>query len=452
MRDESKENGSDVVSGCELTPSRRRQLSWNGWLKAILFAGAAAALASPSLAFQNEAVPGEARRAVLVDGQQLDLQIVEQTGQGDWLFLRDGQRMTVRRGDLVKWGDFHDRSQRMWVLLCDGSLLVADLLSINSQDVVLAGRLWSETRIPRQAVRAFVFRPVVDTLERDQLYFRAVSEHRQEDHLLLENGDELRGALPAEVKPEPGAFHPEKIRWLVPGTEQSVEMPLERVSAILLATRQPAPDHSEQATWVGLSDGSRVLAREIARTERSLQFVLLSGVSLATDNHATPAGEPFDAVTMLQPLSASVTYLSDLDPLGYKHIAFLSMPWPYGDDRTAAGGQLRYQGQVCSKGVGMHSSSRLAYSLAGQYHWFQAELALDERAGHEGSVVYRVYLQDRSGQWNQAHESAVVRGSEELVSVRVDVQGAAALALIVDFADRADQWDHANWLNARLIR
>ena len=77
-------------------------------------------------------------------------------------------------------------------------------------------------------------------------------------------------------------------------------------------------------------------------------------------------------------------------------------------------------------------------------------MAVDQRAGRSGSVEFRVYLQDSNGQWSRAYESDVVRGGDPLVPMRVNVRGAHGVALIVDFADRADEWDHANWLNARL--
>jgi hypothetical protein len=99
----------------------------------------------------------------------------------------------------------------------------------------------------------------------------------------------------------------------------------------------------------------------------------------------------------------------------------------------------------------MHSRSRLVYDLKERFAWLQAELAVDHRAGHSGSIVFRVFTQDESGNWTSAYESEVVRGGQPAVPMRVNVQGAIRLALIVDFADRADQWDHANWLNARLL-
>ena len=66
--------------------------------------------------------------------------------------------------------------------------------------------------------------------------------------------------------------------------------------------------------------------------------------------------------------------------------------------------------------------------------------------------MFRVYVQDVNGDWQKAYESGIVRGGDDLVPVRVDLAGAPRLALLVDFADRGDQWDHALWLDARLVK
>jgi hypothetical protein len=36
--------------------------------------------------------------------------------------------------------------------------------------------------------------------------------------------------------------------------------------------------------------------------------------------------------------------------------------------------------------------------------------------------------------------------------ISVDVRGGKRLSLIVDFAERGDELDHADWLNARLVQ
>lgn len=94
----------------------------------------------------------------------------------------------------------------------------------------------------------------------------------------------------------------------------------------------------------------------------------------------------------------------------------------------------------------MHSTSRLTFRLEKAYRRFQAELAIDDQTQLSGSVVFRVLAGQR-----EIYQSGVVRGGDPPLPVSVDVAGVDQLSLIVDYADRADELDHADWLNARLI-
>ena len=159
----------------------------------------------------------------------------------------------------------------------------------------------------------------------------------------------------------------------------------------------------------------------------------------------------WDHVVAAQFAGPKVRYLSDLPDIGYKHIPFLSTVVPYGRDQNVLGGQLRTSDQIFSKGLGMHTTSRVAYQLDDSDKNFEAELALDAQAGERGSVIYRVFLNDGSA-WTLAYESSIVRGGEAPVAISVALNGARQLALIVDYADRADELDYANWLDARIVR
>ena len=55
-------------------------------------------------------------------------------------------------------------------------------------------------------------------------------------------------------------------------------------------------------------------------------------------------------------------------------------------------------------------------------------------------------------EWTTAYESPIIRGGEPPTPISLDLKGASRLALIVEFADRGDELDHANWLNARLLK
>lgn len=108
--------------------------------------------------------------------------------------------------------------------------------------------------------------------------------------------------------------------------------------------------------------------------------------------------------------------------------------------------------QVFSKGLGMFPALCLAYSLDGQYRRLQGSLAIDARAHLKGSVVLRVLVENAQSQWNTAYESPVIRGNEPPVDFSIDVRQAQRLALLVDFADRGDECDYANWLDLRLLQ
>ena len=48
-----------------------------------------------------------------------------------------------------------------------------------------------------------------------------------------------------------------------------------------------------------------------------------------------------DEVCFVQPCGLSTVYLSDREPLNYRHVPFLDLPWPFGRDRNVLGGRLR---------------------------------------------------------------------------------------------------------------
>ncbi|MFW6169048.1 MAG: NPCBM/NEW2 domain-containing protein, partial [Planctomycetota bacterium] len=308
--------------------------------------------------------------------------------QGDWMFDKSGRTVALAKNQLVFWGSHQERCDKSWVFLDDGSLLVADLLRIESEAVVVAGRPWPETRLPRSLVRAILFQPPLNTVKRDRLVFRVLAGGREEDLLLLEQGDELRGRAPNVVKPEPGGVHLENIAWVIQGAVDPLELPVEKVNAILFSVDRPVPPPPRDTQWVGLSDGSRLLSTSVARAEDSLVFELSAGLTLETDASGVSGANPFEALVFLQPRGARLQYLSDLKPLGYKHIPFLSTTWPYEEDRSVSGGRLRSDNAVWLKGLGMHSSSRLAYEIPEPYDQLHGELSIDQRAGPDGSVVF----------------------------------------------------------------
>ena len=90
------------------------------------------------------------------------------------------------------------------------------------------------------------------------------------------------------------------------------------------------------------------------------------------------------AITALQTLGGQAVYLSDLEPVGYKHIPFLQLAWPYQADRNVSGDLLRAGGKLFLKGLGMHSASRLTYDLDRPASRLEAALAIDDSGRRPG--------------------------------------------------------------------
>jgi hypothetical protein len=57
----------------------------------------------------------------------------------------------------------------------------------------------------------------------------------------------------------------------------------------------------------------------------------------------------------------------------------------------------------------------------------------------------------RDGKLSEAYKSGIVCGGDAPKRVWVDVAGAQGITLVVDYAERGDKMDRADWLDARLI-
>ena len=192
-----------------------------------------------------------------------------------------------------------------------------------------------------------------------------------------------------------------------------------------------------------MRDGSLVYANSIEADQESVKIELANGVKLAGGNVSD--------IVALQSLGGSFEYLSDLEGADYRFVPYLSIAWPLARDRNVLGGPLTVDGKRYLKGIGLHSAARLTYKFDRDYQRFDAEVAIDDAAKGRGSVVFGVYL-DRDGKWGEAFKSGIVRGGEAPQPVSIDVRGAKGLTLTVDYADRGDELDYADWLDARLVR
>ncbi len=450
-------------------------------LALLLAAIATAAAARSQNAFAQNRSPQKPPQAIALDGTPFDGRLIAADDDWNLTFAGDGPERKISAADLLRWGRAAGLKRGPVVVLADGGLLRADTIDYDGTAAKIESALLGRVTIPRELLAGLVFELPVDTADAESLldwtanannlatntkpppHAENAENAKNTGRIRLLNGDQLTGRILS--------IDDENVRM---ETEMgSIGTDLRRVEAIRFApplknnppeNALPSAARSDQIddiddiddqiddiddqiddikAWLGLADGSLLLARRITLDAQKLTISLSAN---PTDKAADWQASPQELV-FLQPIGPKATYLSDLAAAEYRHVPYLQLPWPYGIDRNATGGRLRCGGRLFLKGLGTHSSARLTYLLDKPFSRFEAFTAIDDSTAGRGSVRFRVYVDGR-----KKYSGPIVRGRDAPIPISLDIRGGKRLDLIVDFGDRADQQDHANWLEARLLK
>ncbi|MGV3724674.1 MAG: NPCBM/NEW2 domain-containing protein [Actinomycetota bacterium] len=250
----------------------------------------------------------------------------------------------------------------------------------------------------------------------------------EKDTLVLPN-DRVEGAIDGVTNG--------KVTVKVGGAPVPVE--LSRVSALAFASRPRAAETRPGLLLsLDLGGGERVTGRWVSLTPDLLTVRLEWGAELEV---------PVASLSRLEVKNGKLVYVSDLRPAEVKLTPYLDGGFSFRQDRSSSGRPLRLGGKTYARGLGTHSRTELTYGLDGGVESFAAAHGLDDAVGGSGSVVYRVYGDNRL-----LYESPVVRGGDVPIEIKLPVKGVLLLRLEVDFADGGDAADQANWAEARLLR
>jgi NPCBM/NEW2 domain len=345
----------------------------------------------------------------------------------------DGMRR-VPAANLVRWGQWRDPSDGPQLILADGGRIVAaEVVSITPDKVDFDSDLFDTTRLPRSAFAGIIFHPPTDSRRGEKLAEQILCNTDESDRVLLANGDEFSGTV--------GGFSKGSLEFQTEAGPLKIDAG--RVDALIFNPRRRVISKPRGVqVWVGFRDGSRMLASAVVSSGKKAKLSLLGGAELSA---------AWDTMATLTPVGGQITYLSDLTASGYRCIPYLDLNWPYHNDRSVSGNALRAGNRLHLKGLGMHSASRLTFDLPQAYRRFEAELAIDDETGR-GSVIGRIFVDSGDGKWQLRYESPIVRGGGPAAPVRVELDGVKRLSLLVDFSDRGDEQDHADWLDARLVQ
>jgi hypothetical protein len=381
-----------------------------------------------SLVFASQSIFADPPISVPAEGRLFNAEITSIDAKGQITFQAAGQKRQLPMDELVAWGACLEPKRTPILVLAGGGLLVADVLSSDKENLSAESDIIGRLKLPWDTLAGVVFQLPPALKDRDALLDRIVRAEGESDRLLLDNGDELTGLV---EKIEEDAV---KLSTNV----GPVNIEIGRVAAIIFnpALRRKVSSEGSKI-WLGLSDGSRLSASSVRLDASNLQLTVMGQTWKTVPKN----------LVFLQPLSGRAVYLSELKPSDYHFVPFLDLTWPYRIDRGVTGTWLRAGGVLYLKGIGMHTAARLSYTLGQPYKQFQAELAVDDSASGGGSVRFRLFVDGR-----EKFTSDTIRGGMKPVPISVDITGAKQLDLIVDYADRADVLDHADWLSARLIK
>lgn len=412
----------------------------------------AVALLLVALASKTIAAPPQ---LVLADGSTVEATLAEPGPEGKLAFTSAGKRIAPEARDLVRWGTFAAPAAGALAVLDRGDVLLFNTCTAEGEEFHVQTAAFGEVRVPIAAMRGLVYQPPGDIRERDRL----LDQLARPDELAGPAAKESPAAIAAGLRVTldnadivDGKLASLSAEELVIDTATGkITLGVDRVRALAFAPpATPTKTPRSVRFVVGATDGSRIIALETSLTADGLQLTTPAGTKLNLGR---------DKFAAIQTLGGKATYLSDLPASGYKHVPYLSTTWPLATDRNVIGGRLRAGGNEFLKGLGMHSAASATYALDRPYRRFEAALAIDDSAQPQGggetsklgSVIFRVYIDTGDGVWKLRHTSETIRGGDAPTPVSVDLAGAKRLSLIVDFADRADEGDRANWLDARLV-
>jgi hypothetical protein len=117
-----------------------------------------------------------------------------------------------------------------------------------------------------------------------------------------------------------------------------------------------------------------------------------------------------------------------------------------GEKLAGDGNAITLNRRIYTKGLGVHSDSKLVYDLDGGYTTFITDLGIDDEVGANGTVVFQIYADGE-----MVYDSGVMTGISQTKTAVVNVEGKKQLWLVVTNGGDTTFFDHADWANARLI-
>jgi hypothetical protein len=390
--------------------------------------GVAAGAESARPDFQARAADGKSSSGPLL---KIDDKWEVRLGGRTPVVIGAGELLVLRRVGK----DLADRPADTHLLFTNGDCIPVRDCKLDGEKLIyrLEGKENAAQQVPLSAVSVFWLAPPGDREERDKLRRRWAAEKRTRDVIRLRNGDAVEGIL-TDLNDSAAKLEIEA---------KKTAIDLSKIAAITFSTElafQPKP--KTVYGRVILANGARLsLAKAECTDGQTISATTLFNAKLSI---------PVEDLVALYLYQGKAVYLSDLKPSRIEGKPFGNLDWPPVADGSVSGLDLRLAGSTYDKGMGLHSESRVSYNLAGGYCWIEALVGLEEQSdGRKGSARVKVLV---DGKLRAIEGDEALTGKSKPLPIRLDVQGAKELTLVVEFGKRGDVLGRVNWIDARLVK
>jgi alpha-galactosidase len=117
-----------------------------------------------------------------------------------------------------------------------------------------------------------------------------------------------------------------------------------------------------------------------------------------------------------------------------------------GDKASGDGKPVTVNGTTFTKGLGVHAFSNVRVKTGGVCSRFTSMIGVDDEVGSDpGTVVFEVWAD-----YLKLYDSGTMRQGDGAKKVDLDIRGSQELTLIVTTSGDNNQYDHADWAEAKI--
>lgn len=377
--------------------------------------------------------------SVAADGPQIEVSTLQGSAITGRLETLDGKQLTVRQDDrtqsmptdgllqlrLVDSGTV-TAAGPIAVSLADGSKLRGGNLTVTAKAVNLQHPQLGPIAVPREQVRNL--RLAADDPVVAAAWDQLVQRESKNDQIVIRKGDVLD-----HIDGVVGTIDDTSVKFLLDGEDVTVKR--ERVFGVVYAKRDAKP--ASRSIKVELAGDEFLFAGQVAFKDGQWELTW-PGKELLRVPPAAIRGIDFSA--------GKVVYLSTIEPRDVEEVPYFLIMFPYQRDRSLEGQPLKVGQRSFTRGLAIHSKTRLRYRLGGEYRRFTAEAGIDPEISNADTLLKII------GDGKTLFEKDFT-AVDPPQSLDIPVDGVVELEIVVDYGrDRLDIGDRIHLGDARVTK